>query len=615
MGVLSWASLAVNAAPCENPQYAHGISYLLPLKYDADARHFEYTNPDAPKAGEMRLPVMGTFDNFNGVIEKGRMAAGYEITGGLVYDKLLEASSDETVSHYGRLAEGVVAAPDLSWVAFRLREDAHWHDGTPITQEDVIFTYKQLLENGSVSIKTALADLDRVEAIGDRELCFIMKAGIRVNPTLPFTLGGFAILPKHYWLGRDITKTTVEPPLGSGPYHLVHSDTGRLLVYERVENYWGRDIFVNKGRYNFDRVKFDHFKDENVMGEAHKADVFDVREEGVSKNWATGYNFPAVRAGLFKRELRPLARLEGLWWPIFWNLDRPALQDIRIREALWLLFDFKWSNRVLFYDFYKPGISFFQNSPMAASGLPGARELALLEPFRDEIPARVFTEPFRQPHTTGKGVQRDNMKRAVELFEASGYEVVDGVMRNAKTGRAFELNFVGVSYYATRQAMSLRENLARIGVQTDARHPEVSNWLYRSRQGKFDGNSVGRVPSQMPGLQLQNWFGSASAGKNYGQNWMRLRSPVVDALIEHIIRAESAESLYAGTRALDRVLMWNFYFVPLGSQPGFRLVYWDRFGQVRNDNLNRVPYVDAWWWDEAKAKHVEEGIEALSISD
>ena len=609
----SLASAVAVAAPCEAPDYRHGIAHLLPLKYAADAVHPAYTNPDAPKGGEMRVPQMGTFDNFNGVIEKGRIAAGFDIGGGLVYDRLIEPSVDEPMSHYGRLADGVVIGPELAWVAFRLRPEARFHDGKPITTEDVVFTYETFLSDGSVALRTALRDLDHVFAINEREVCFVMKTGIELNPTFPFTLGGFGILPKHYWEHRDITKTTVEPPLTSGPYKLQYSETGRVLVYERVDDYWGRDIFINKGRYNFDRVKFDYFKDENVMGEAHKSDVFDVREEGVSKNWATGYDFPAVRAGLFKKELRPLNRPEGLWWPIFWNLDKKPLDDIRVREALWLLFDFKWTNRVLFYGFYDTGVSFFQNSPMAMQGLPSAKELELLEPFRDQVPARVFKEVFAQPPSSGEGVQRENVARALALFREAGWEVQDGVMRHVKTGTPLSLDFIGVSYYSTRQSISLRENLSRVGIESTSRHPEVSRWLYRSRQGKFDGNTVRLVPSVRPGLQLRNWLGSQAAGKDYGQNWMRLRSPVVDSLIESVITAQTAEDMYAATRALDRVIMWNFYFIPLGTTPGYRLVYWDKFGEVWSDELNRVPFIDAWWYDEEKARKVADGLEALAL--
>ena len=598
-------------APCTNVEYSHALTYLLPPKYGADFTHYDYVNPNAPKAGVLRLPQMGTYDNYNVILEKGRLAAGFSIGGGLVYDKLLEGANDEPVSAYGRLAEGVATGPDLEWIAFKLRDGARWHDGMPITVEDVVFTFDMFKEHGSVAIRTVLADIDRWFAFGDREICFVRRTDRERNPILPFAIGGYSIMPKHYWESRDISQTTVEPPLGSGPYKLTFADTGRILEYELVEDYWGRDLPVNKGRFNFAKIEYDYFKDEGVMIEAHKAHVFDIREEGVSKNWATQYQFPAVKAGLFKRELRPLARVEGLWWPIIWNTDKPFLDDIRVREALWLLYDFAWTNRVLFYDFYKTGVSFFQNSPMAHQGLPSEKELELLEPWRDQVPPRVFTEEFKQPPSSGYGLQRENFDRAIKLFKEAGLEMFDGKMRDVETGRPFRLEFIGVSYYSIRQNLSLVDNLRRVGIDTIGRSPELSQWLFRSRTGKFDGNSVRWGPGHTPGLQLRNWFGSAAADQDYGQNWARVRSPVVDSLIDSIIRARSAEDLYAATRALDRVLLWSFYVIPLGSQPGFRLTYWDKFGEVRNDHLNGVPFTDAWWWDEEKAKRVEEGIANL----
>lgn len=611
LALLMLAPAAAAEPPCTNLEYSHGISYLLPLKYNANFTHFEYANPEAPKAGIMRLPQLGTFDSYNVILEKGRTAAGYDLGGGLVYDRLLEPAIDEPTSYYARLAEGVAKASDLSWIAFKLRDDARWHDGMPVTVEDVLFSFDMFREHGSVTLRTVLAEVERWFAFGEREICFVRKQGIEANPILPFAIGGYSIMPKHYWQSRDISETTVEPPLGSGPYRLSHADTGRLLEYQRVEDYWGQDLPVNKGRYNFQRIKFDYFKDEGVMLEAHKADTFDVREEGVSKNWATQYAFPAVKAGLFKRELRPLARVEGLWWPIFWNTDRPFLDDVRVREALWLLYDFDWTNRVLFYGFYLSGVSFFQNSPMAHSGRPSEQELALLEPWREQVPPRVFTHEFRHPPSTGYGRQRSNVQRALQLFKEAGLSIRDGKMRDMETSDPFTLNFIGVSYYSIRQNLSLVDNLARVGIDTTGRAPEVSQWLYRSRTGKFDGNSVRLGPGHTPGLQLRNWFGSAAADQDYGQNWARIRSPVVDSLIDAIVAAESAAELYAASRALDRVLLWNFYFIPLGSQPGFRLVYWDKFGEVRSDRLNRIPFVDAWWWDEDKARRVEEGIAQL----
>ncbi len=612
-GVALAATVAASAddAPCANPDYRHGISYVLPLRYGAEFRHFDYANPDAPKGGTIRLAQMGTFDSYNAIVEVGRIAAGYGAMGSLVYDRLLEDSIDEPASAYARLAEGVAVERDFRWTAFRLRGGARWHDGQPITRQDVLFTFAAIREHGSVALRTALADLDRVFAFGERELCFVTRAGAEPNPILPFIYGRIAILPEHYWTTRDISKTTTDAPPGSGPYRLRRADFGRSLVFERVRDYWGADLPVNKGRYNFDAVKFDYFRDENVMLEAQKGDVVDVREESISKNWATQYDFPAVRRGLFKAELRSVTRIWGLWWPVFWNLDHERFRDIRVREALWLLRDFDYINRVYFYGFYDHGVSFFQNSSMAHSDKPSAGELALLEPWRGMVPERVFSEPFRQPPSDGYGFGRHRIRRALELFAAAGWRVEDGVMVSEETGEAFTIDFVFVSPFGIRSNMPFMAQLNRLGIATTARAPEVSNWLYRSRTGSFDGNGQNYDPSPMPGLQLRNRFGSASAHVDYGQNWPGIENPVVDALIEAVNRARTAEELYAATRALDRVLLWNFYFIPGPSAPGLRLAYWDRFGEVGSDGLSHVPYVDAWWWDERKAARVAAGMAAL----
>ena len=599
-------------APCTNVEYSHALTYLLPPKYGAGFTHYDYVNPNAPKGGVLRLPQMGTYDNYNVILEKGRLAAGFSIGRG---PRLRQAARRRERRAGQRLRAPGRRRRDRDPTSSGSRSSCATAPvgttGCRSTVDDVVFTFDMFKEHGSVAIRTVLADIDHWFAFGDQEICFVRRTDRERNPILPFAIGGYSILPKHYWESRDISETTVEPPLGSGPYKLTFADTGRILEYELVEDYWARDLPINKGRFNFAKIEYDYFKDEGVMLEAHKAHVFDIREEGVSKNWATQYQFPAVKAGLFKRELRPLARVEGLWWPIIWNTDKPFLDDIRVREALWLLYDFAWTNRVLFYDFYKTGVSFFQNSPMAHHGLPSEKELELLEPWRDQVPPRVFTEEFKQPPSSGYGLQRANFDRAIKLFKEAGLEMIDGKMRDVETGRPFRLEFIGVSYYSIRQNLSLVDNLRRVGIDTIGRSPEVSQWLYRSRTGKFDGNSVRWGPGHTPGLQLRNWFGSAAADQAYGQNWARVRSPVVDNLIAAIIGARSAEDLYAATRALDRVLLWNFYVIPLGSQPGFRLTYWDKFGEVRNDHLNGVPYTDAWWWDDEKAQRVEEGLANL----
>jgi microcin C transport system substrate-binding protein len=610
------AAMLLSTWPVLDIDYGHGTSYLEPLKYPTDFTHFSYANPEAPKGGMVRFPELGTFDSFNNILDKGRVPLGMSFTGinNLIYDRLLESAIDETASFYGRLAEEVWVSDDYKQMAFKLRPNAQWHDGSPLTVDDVIFTFETFQQHGSAGIRTALLELDRIERISEREVLFTVNPDAAGNPVLPFAIGGFPILPKHYWADRDITKTTVEPPTGSGPYRLADYDLGRYLTFDRVDDYWGADVPVNKGRYNFDHVKYDYFRDEAIMLEALKGDVIDVRHETVSKAWANEYEFPAVKAGYFKKELVDLNRPWGMWWPAIWNLDRDKFQDIRVREALWLLNDFLWENRVILFGFYKQANSFFYNSPMAQGGLPSDDELKLLEPWRGQIPERVFTHEWKQPYSTGIGYNRDNVKRALALFKEAGWEVRDSEMVNAVTGEPFNIDFIFVSPMLLRSKMPYISTLERVGIRTTARSPEVSNWLFRMRTGRFDGGADNYIPSNTPGPELRNRFSSAAAEEEYGQNWTRIRNPAVDGMIEQVLAARSQRDFYAATRALDRILLWNFYYIPGMAQPGFRLVYWDKFGQPSRAHLQRAAWLDTWWWDDEKAQRVRQGMAELTGS-
>ncbi|MEJ2132098.1 MAG: extracellular solute-binding protein, partial [Gammaproteobacteria bacterium] len=542
---------------------------------------------------------MGTWDSFNNFVGRGRPATGVNFTGValLLYDRWLEQSADEPTSQYLRLAAGVAVADDFSWVQFKLRDDARWHDGEPITVDDAVFTFNAYKEHGSPAIKTSLMDVERIEVVGPGEVRYVMKETALKNASLPLILGQLPMLPEHYWRTRDVSRTTVEPPLGSGPYRVGKFVVGRYVEWERVKDYWGKDLPVNRGRYNFDMIKFDYFRDEAVMREAHKGDALDVRQEGVAKMWATAYDFPAINRGLFKRELVELHRPEGLWWPVFWNLRLERFQDIRVREALWWLYDFQFINRVLMFGFYDRGVSYFQHSEFAQSGLPSADELALLEPWREQTPARVFTQEYRPPDTTGFGPNREHVKRALELFAEAGWVIEDGVLRNVETGEPFRIDFIVASPMLVRSLLPYVSALRRIGIDATERSPEVSKWLYRMRSGAFDGGMQRFTPSTTPGFQLLRLYGSASADIDFGQNWAGVKNPVVDALIGHMIQARSERELVAATRAFDRVMLWNFYHVPGMVRPGYRLTYWDRYGKPQAKPLSRPAFIDTWWWD------------------
>ena len=617
----NWAFLplyfSISVCLADQPafDYQHGASYIEPLKYSSEFEHFEYANARAPKGGTLRFPELGTFDSFNNMVDKGRKAWGMDLLGVHAYtsDSLIEPSIDENSSFYGRLADGIWVSPDYKKFAFRLREDAHWHDGSPITIEDVIFSFNHYKEKASSGIRTALLELDQIIKISKNEVLFTVKESATPNPNLPFAVGQFAIQSKKYWEDKDPTKTTITPPLGSGPYRVKEFVLGRYVIYERVEDYWGKDLPVMKGRYNFNQLKCDYFRDESIMVESVKADVIDLRHETVSKQWMTQYNFPARDKGYFNRELIDLNRPWGMWWPIIWNVENPKFQDIRVREALWNMYDFRWVNRVLMYGFYDYADSYFYNSPMAHEGLPSQKELELLEPFRDQVPDRVFTQPWTEPESDGYGHNRDQIKRALELFEEAGYEIQDGVMKNIETGEPLTIDFINVSIFTLRQNMPFVEALNRIGIQTTARAPEVSNWVYRMQSGKYEGGGANYIPTNTPALALRNWFSSASADIPLSQNWMGIRNPVVDFLVEKVLQAKDPENFYAATRALDRVLLWNFYWIPGLAMPGYRLVYWNRFGQPDHDlRLFRSSWIDTWWWDPVKAARVEEGMKELA---
>lgn len=612
--VLLTASIAIPSAstePCVNPEYKHGIAYVHELKYPPEFHHFDFANPNAPKGGTLRMPQLGTYDNFNNILDKGRLLAGFDLggSGALIYDRLLEGAIDEFSSAYGRLAEGVHVEDDLSWVAFKLRDVAYWHDGEPITVDDVIFTFEAFKEHGSIGLKTALRTLKEVIQIGPWEVCFVSDLEFEISPITPFTYGGLGILPEHYWADKDISETTVTPPLGSGPYQLDRFELGRNAFYQRVDDYWGKDIPVMKGRYNFDTVKWDYFRDETVIVEAHKAGILDFREETVSKNWTIKYDFPELHGGLFKKELRYINRTWGMWWPAFWNLRVERFQDVRVREALFMLYDFPWINRVILHGFYKYGDSYFFNSDMAWQGLPSEDELAILEPIRDQIPTRVFTEEFKMPPSTGYGVNRDNTKRALELFEEAGWVINNrGELRHVETNERFTIDFVWVSSMLLRAKSPFVKRLEQVGIEVTALAPEVSHWQYRMRSRKFDGGGYIYIPSNMPGIELRNRFSSLTADVPNSENWMGLKNPAVDYLIEKVIAATTPAELVAATRAFDRVMLWNFYIVPGMGQPGYRAVYWNRFGEVRREDLSRVPALDSWWWDEDKERVLQSGL-------
>lgn len=591
-------------------EWRHGLSFFGELKYPADFKHFEYVNPNAPKTGEIKIPQLGNFDTLNPFIRKGRKAAGMSYSNNaFIYERLMYKSDDEPASQYGWLAESVMLSDDYSWVRFRLRETARWHDGEPVTADDVVFTFNQIKEAGSPVLKAEFRSVYEARAIDDREVIFHIKGAN--SPKEAQTIADMYVLPEHYWRDREFNKTSLEIPLGSGPYRIVEVDPGRKIVYELVDDYWGRDVPVNRGRYNIARVVYDYFSDENVIHEAHKAGVVDAKLEGVAKRWATEYDFPGYERGLFVKDLITTERPVGMVFGLLFNMRLEKFKDRRVREALALAYDFEWSNRVLYHGFYERVDSYFENSYLASEGLPSGAELELLEPFRDQVPERVFVKEFEPASTRGKGYPRENLLRAARLLNEAGYVVRDNVLVSAETGEPFTIDFITVSVYLERTLLPYVNLLKRLGIDTRIRTVEVSQFI--NRLGRYDFEATIRNYSQTltPGTELRNYWGSRAADRHYSRNSAGIKDPVVDHLIEKVIGAPSRDDLIAATRALDRVLLWNFYVIPGYFPPGYRYGYWDKFDKPQVQARYRSGFFDTWWYNHDKAERVRRGMEEV----
>jgi len=586
--------LAPAVAPADDTIKAHGIAMHGDLKYGPDFTHFDYANPDAPKGGELRLGGVGGFDSFNPFIIKGNPDDG----AGRIYETLLVASADEPFSEYGLLAETVETPADRSWVAFTLRPQARWHDGQPISADDVIWTFETLRTKGRPFYRAYYANVAKVEKIGERTVKFTFKPG--ENRELPLIVGQLPVLPKHYWEGRDFEASTLEPPLGSAAYKIGKFEPGRWSIYERVPDYWGKDLAVNRGRDNFDTIRHDYYRDMTVELEALKAGAYDVHPEASSKEWATAYDVPAVRNGqLIKGEFKN-GNPTGMQGYAF-NTRRPLFQDRRVRQALGYALDFEWSNRTLFYGQYTRNRSYFDNSELAANGVPQGAELAALEPFRGKVPDEVFTTEYQPPMTDGSGNMRDNLRKAVELLKAAGWNIDPSSKKlvNAQ-GQPFEFEILLLDPVYERITLPFVKNLERLGVTARVRTVDTSQFKKRMDDYDFDVVIDRWLETLSPGNEQRTYWGSASADQPGSRNSIGIKDPVIDALVEQVVAAPDRASLVARVHALDRVLQWNFYVIPNWYIAYDRIAYWDKFGRPDVIPVQGVQ-IDTWWIDPAKA--------------
>ncbi|OHC29828.1 MAG: hypothetical protein A3J71_00555 [Pseudomonadales bacterium RIFCSPHIGHO2_02_FULL_60_43] len=562
------ALLGVASMALAGPKHAQTL-YDEPPKYPANFKHFDYVNPDAPKGGTLRQAGFGGFDSLNPFINKGVPADDI----GMIYDTLTRHGLDEPFTEYGLLAEKIEKAPDNAWVRFYLRPEARFHDGQPVTAEDVKFSFDTLMSKGAPMYRGYYADVEKVEVESPQRVRFVFKqAG---NRELPLIVGQLPVLPKHWWAERDFSKGNLEVPLGSGPYKVADVQAGRSIRYERVKDWWGKDLPVNRGFYNFDTLEIDYYRDNTVALEALKAGQFDYWLETSAKNWATAYNTPAVANGQLIKEEIANHNPTGMQGFIF-NTRRPLFTDRRVREALGLLFDYEWANRQLFNGAYTRTRSYFDNSELASVGLPSADELKLLEPLRAQIPPQVFTDEYQPPVTDGSGIIREQQRRAYQLLQEAGWRV-DGDQMLDSTGKPVSFEFLLAQTEFERVLLPFKRNLADLGIELVIRRVDVSQYINRLRSRDFDLIVGGFGQSNSPGNEQREYWHSSSADNPGSRNFIGLKDPAVDSLVEGLINADSRQSLITHTRALDRVLLWGHYVVPNWHIKTWRVAYWNRF--------------------------------------
>jgi microcin C transport system substrate-binding protein len=537
------------------------------------------------------LSALGTFDTLNPFVLKGVAAAGL----GQVFDTLMVASADEAFSQYGLVAESVQTPPDRSWVAFTLRPQARFHDGSPITVEDVIWTFETLKAQGHPFYRSYYAHVARAEAAGPRRVRFTFTGG--TNRELPLIVGQMPVLPKAWWAGRDFTRTTLEPPLGSGPYRVEAVDPGRSITFRRVPDYWAAELPANAGRFNFDTIRYDYYRDGAVALEAFKGGAYDLRQENSSKHWATGYDVPAVREGRIRKEEIPNQIPTGMQGFVY-NTRREVFRDPRVRQALAHAFDFEWTNRHLFYGAYTRTASYFSNSELAARGLPGRAERAVLAPFRDQVPEAVLTEAYRPPSTEPGGL-RPNLIVALRLLQAAGWVVRDMQLVHVKTGRPLTFEILLDDPTWERISLPFVQNLERLGVRARVRTVDAAQYEYRLKQFDFDMTVTLFSQSLSPGNEQADFWSSQAARTPGSRNLPGVSDPVVDRLIELLVAAPDRAALLARTQALDRVLLGGHYVIPHWHVTAFRVAYWDRFGRPSVAPTYELGF-DAWWIDPRK---------------
>ena len=582
----------------------HALSLLGAPKYGPDFTHFDWVNPSAPKAGRVRRWAMGSFDSLNPFPVKGSAASLV----GIIYDTLMTQSPDEPGASYGLIAEWVAYPDDYSSATVQLRQGARFHDGKPITPEDVIFSLESL-KRVSPNHAFYYKDVAKVDKTAEHQVTFIFS--VKGNRELPTIIGDLPVLPKHFYEGvgangepRDLNKSTLEIPLSSGPYRIKEVDATRSVTYERVKDWWAKDLPAAKGQWNFDEIKVVYFRDRVPAFEAFKSGQLDYWAENSAKAWATAYDFDAVKRGLVKLEKLP-TRTVAYMQSFAFNVRRPQFQDPRVRRAFNLAFDFEWANKNLFYDQYARIGSYFDNSELKASGLPQGRELEILNEVKGQVPPEVFAAEWKNPHNAAPQDARKHLSEAAKLLAEAGWAPKNGVLTNAK-GEELTAEFLLVQPDFERIVQPYKAALDKLGIRASIRIVDTSQYQRRHDTFDFDIIVASFPQSESPGNEQRDFWGSEAAGKEGSRNVIGIRNPAIDKLIDRIIMAKDREDLVAATRALDRVLLWNHYVVPQFHTPYERLAIWDVYRRPDKLPSRSSSFLRVWWYDEAAAKRLAE---------
>ncbi len=592
----------IDTARAEERQFRHALTLFDDIKYGPAFPHFDYVNPLAPKGGRVRLSAVGSFDSLNPYTFKG------EAIGVAGNETLLVSSLDEPSTEYGLVAESVWFPPDWSMAVYRLRPEARFHDGKPMTPEDAIWSMTVLKENHP-SYNAYYKNVAKAERTGDNEVTFVFSE--KGNRELPLITGQLPILPKHWWTGtddkgrtRNIAETTLESPLGSGPYRIANVKPGASILLKRDPEYWGKDLPVSIGQDNFDEIEYIFFRDANVAFEAFKGDQYDYRAESSSRNWATGYDFPALREARAVKEEIPLKQVEGMQGWAF-NTRREKFADARVRRAFNHAFDFEWANTNLFYGQYIRSRSYFNNSEMEAKGVPTPEELAILEPLKDQLPPEVFTAEYINPVSSNSQERRKNLREASKLLAEAGWNVTrDGgksVLKNAK-GETLTVEFLLDSPLFERIAIPYQQQLELLGVVVRIRTVDSAQYERQTQTFDYDVVVGNWGQSLSPGNEQRDFWGSEAAKRNGSRNLLGVSNPAIDKIVEAVIYASDRKGLIAACRALDRALIWNHYTVPMWFIPYERIAYWNRFGRPEKTPDYSIGFPTTWWWDEDKAR-------------